>query len=162
MIPNKLEQKVVNALLPLLTSEYDAFYNYRALSNWCANVGYFKAAEFFTKESEDELEHAKKIEKYLVDWNVTPMLPAMVEPRISYDNLLEGIESAYKMEYDLYEQYEKAGEKMFSSDLCTFGLIQEFLKIQLSAVAEYSDKLNMLEGVEPTKVNLLLLEKKIF
>lgn len=162
MIPNKLEQKVVNALLPLLTSEYDAFYHYRALSNWCANVGYFKAAEFFAKESEDELEHAKKIEKYLVDWNVTPMLPAMVEPRISYGNLLEGIESAYKMEYDLYEQYEKAGEKMFSSDLCTFGLIQEFLKIQLSAVAEYSDKLNMLEGVEPTKVNLLLLEKKIF
>lgn len=162
MTPNKLEQKVVNALLPLLTSEYDAFYNYRALSNWCANVGYFKAAEFFAKESEDELEHAKKIEKYLVDWNVTPMLPAMVEPRLSYGNLLEGIESAYKMEYDLYEQYEKAGEKMFSSDLCTFGLIQEFLKIQLSAVAEYSDKLNMLEGVEPTKVNLLLLEKKIF
>jgi ferritin len=162
MTPNKLEQKTVNALLPLLTSEYDAFYHYRALSNWCANVGYFKAAEFFAKESEDELEHAKKIEKYLVDWNVTPMLPSVVEPRVSYDNLLEGIESAYKMEYELYEQYESAAEKMFSSDLCTFGLLQEFLKIQLSAVAEYSDKLNMLEGVEPTKVNLLLLEKKIF
>jgi ferritin len=162
MTPNKLEQKSVNTLLPLLTSEYDAFYHYRALSNWCANVGYFKAAEFFAKESEDELEHAKKIEKYLVDWNVTPMLPAVIEPRLTYDNLLEGIESAYKMEYQLYEQYEKAAEKIFSEDICTFGLIQEFLKVQLSAVAEYSDKLNVLEGVEPTKFNLLLLEKKIF
>ena len=64
MTPNKLEQKSVNTLLPLLTSEYDAFYHYRALSNWCKGVGYEKAAEFFAKESEDELSHAKKIEQY--------------------------------------------------------------------------------------------------
>jgi len=162
MTPNKLEGKVVDALLPLLTSEYDAFYQYRALSNWCANVGYFKAAEFFAKESEDELTHAKKIEQYLVDWNVTPSLPQIYEPKLEFDTLLDGIEAAYKMEYDLYEQYESAGTKMFTTDLCTFGLIQEFLKIQLAAVAEYSDKLNMLEDVDPSKVNLLLLEKKLF
>jgi ferritin len=162
MTPNKLEQKVVDALLPLLTSEYDAFYHYRALANWCKNVGYEKAAEFFAKESDDELTHAKKIEQYLVDWNVTPDLPKIFEPKLEYETLLDGIQSSYKMEYDLYEQYEKVGEKMFTADLCTFGLIQEFLKIQLSAVAEYSDKLNMLDGVEPSKINLLLLEKKLF
>lgn len=162
MTPNKLEQKVVNMLLPLLTSEYDAFYHYRALSNWCANVGYFKAAEFFAKESEDELTHAKKIEKYLVDWNVTPALPEIVEPKVEFKSLLEGIEDSYKLEYNLYEDYEKAGEKMFTADLCTFGLIQEFLKIQLAAVAEYSDKLNMLEGVSGSKFEMLMLEKKLF
>jgi ferritin len=162
MTPNKLEQKSVNALLPLLTSEYDAFYHYRALSNWCKGVGYEKAAEFFAKESEDELSHAKKIEQYLVDWNVVVMLPEIVEPKVEFKSLVEGLEYSYKLEYKLYEDYEKAGEKMFSSDLCTFGLIQELLKVQLSAVAEYSDKLNMLEGVSGSKFELLMLEEKLF
>jgi len=162
MTPNKLEQKVVNMLLPLLTSEYDAFYHYRALSNWCKGVGYEKAAEFFAKESDDELTHAKKIEQYLVDWNVIPMLPEIVDPKVEFKSLVEGIEDSYKLEYKLYEDYEKAGTKMFDLDLCTFGLIQEFLKIQLSAVTEYSDKLNMLEGVSGSKFELLMLEKKLF
>jgi ferritin len=162
MTPNKLEQKSVNTLLPLLTSEYDAFYHYRALSNWCKGVGYEKAAEFFAKESEDELSHAKKIEQYLVDWNVVVMLPEIVEPKVEFKSLVEGLEYSYKLEYKLYEDYEKAGEKMFSSDLCTFGLIQELLKVQLSAVAEYSDKLNMLEGVSGSKFELLMLEEKLF
>jgi ferritin len=162
MTPNKLEQKSVNTLLPLLTSEYDAFYHYRALSNWCKGVGYEKAAEFFAKESEDELSHAKKIEQYLVDWNVVVMLPEIVEPKVEFKSLVEGLEYSYKLEYKLYEDYEKAGEKMFSSDLCTFGLIQELLKVQLSAVAEYSDKLNMLEGVSGSKFELLTLEEKLF
>jgi ferritin len=162
MTPNKLEQKSVNTLLPLLTSEYDAFYHYRALSNWCKGVGYEKAAEFFAKESEDELSHAKKIEQYLVDWNVVVMLPEIVEPKAEFKSLVEGLEYSYKLEYKLYEDYEKAGEKMFSSDLCTFGLIQELLKVQLSAVAEYSDKLNMLEGVSGSKFELLMLEEKLF
>jgi ferritin len=162
MTPNKLEQKSVNTLLPLLTSEYDAFYHYRALSNWCKGVGYEKAAEFFAKESEDELSHAKKIEQYLVDWNVVVMLPEIVEPKVEFKSLVEGLEYSYKLEYKLYEDYEKAGEKMFSSDLCTFGLIQELLKVQLSAVSEYSDKLNMLEGVSGSKFELLMLEEKLF
>jgi ferritin len=162
MTPNKLEQKSVNTLLPLLTSEYDAFYHYRALSNWCKGVGYEKAAEFFAKESEDELSHAKKIEQYLVDWNIVVMLPEIVEPKVEFKSLVEGLEYSYKLEYKLYEDYEKAGEKMFSSDLCTFGLIQELLKVQLSAVAEYSDKLNMLEGVSGSKFELLMLEEKLF
>lgn len=161
--PNKLEDEVVNMLLPRLQDEYTAFYFYRAAGNWCKNVGYEKAAEFFAAESTDELEHAKKIETYLVDWNVTPDLPALQRPPLEFANLVSVIEQAYKIEYDLYEQYEDTSLKVFSVDPCTFDFLQQFRAIQTKSVAEYSDKLNMLEGVEPTgKFEMLLLEKKLF
>lgn len=163
MTPNKLDKDVVGLLLPRLKDEYNAFYFYRAASNWCQGVGYFKAAEFFAKESEDELGHAKKIEQYLVDWNVDPELPTVERPQIMFSGLMEVIENAYEIEYALYEDYEGTSMEMFKKDLCVFDFLQEFRMLQKQSVAEYSDKLNMLEGVDgKSKFNLLLLEEKLF
>jgi ferritin len=164
MKPNKLEQEVVDLLLPRLSDEYKAFYMYRAAGNWCKDVGFFKAAAFFAAESEDELAHAKNIEQYLVDWNVTPDLPTVEKPQIEFANLMEIIESAYQVEYDLYEAYEKTSMDIFNTqDLCTFDFLQEFRTIQRKSVAEYADKLNMLEGVDgKDKFKMLLLEEQLF
>ena len=163
MTPNKLDKDVVDLLLPRLKDEYNAFYFYRAASNWCQGVGYFKAAEFFAKESEDELGHAKKIEQYLVDWNVDPELPTVERPQIMFSGLMEVIENAYTIEYALYEDYEGTSKEMFKKDLCVFDFLQEFRMLQKQSVAEYGDKLNMLEGVDgKDKFKLLLLEKKLF
>lgn len=162
MKPNKLQDDVVSLLIPRLEDEYKAFYMYRAASNWCKNVGYFVAAEFFANESKDELKHAKKIEAYLVDWNVTPDLPVIEKPQLEFTTLVELIEAAYNVEYDLYEAYEDTSKQMFNKDLCVFDFLQEFRMIQKEAVAEYSDKLNMLEDVDANKMNLLLIEHKLF
>lgn len=162
--PVKLSKEIVNLLLPRLEDEFTAFYFYRSASNWCKGVGYFKAAEFFAKESEDELGHAKKIEDYIVDWNVNPKLPNIDAPETEFDSLLEIIEKAYDLEYNLYEGYEKTSMEIFKTgDLCVFDFLSKFRKIQKDSVAEYSDKLNMLEGCDTnSKFELLLLEKKLF
>lgn len=162
MKPKTLPPNSVSVLQARLSDEYAAYYHYNALGNWCKNVGYNKAAEFFLSESADELTHAKKIENYLIDWNVIPDMPEIMQPKTVFKSLVEGIEDSYSLEWNLYEDYEKDGMKMMASDLCTFNLIQELLNIQVKSVAEYSDKLNMLEGVDTSKTNLLLLEKKLF
>jgi ferritin len=163
MKPHSLDKGVVDLLAPRHLDEMDAFYFYRAASNWCQGVGYFKAAAFFAAESQDELEHAAKIEKYLVDWNITVPLPTVPKPRIEFSTLLEVLEEAYKIEYDLYEAYEETSKKLFNMDLCTFDFLQQFRLIQTKSVAEYSDKLNLLEDVDgKDKFKLLLLEEKLF
>jgi ferritin len=163
MKPYSLDKGVVDLLAPRHLDEMDAFYFYRAASNWCQGVGYFKAAAFFAAESQDELEHAAKIEKYLVDWNITVPLPTVPKPRVDFSGLLEVLEEAYKIEYDLYEAYEDTSKKLFNMDLCTFDFLQQFRLIQTKSVAEYSDKLNMLEDVDgKDKFKLLLLEEKLF
>jgi ferritin len=163
MKPYSLDKGVVDLLAPRHLDEMDAFYFYRAASNWCQGVGYFKAAAFFAAESQDELEHAAKIEKYLVDWNITVPLPTVPKPRVDFSGLLEVLEEAYKIEYDLYEAYEETSKKLFNMDLCTFDFLQQFRLIQTKSVAEYSDKLNLLEDVDgKDKFKLLLLEEKLF
>jgi ferritin len=162
--PVKLEQEIVDLLLPRLKMELTHFYFYRAASNWCQGVGYFKAAEYFAKESEEESGHAKEIEKYLTDWNVFPALPTIDEPIIMFSGLPNLIEAAYNTEYDLYTQYEEASMQIFDiGDLCTFDFLQVYRKRQKDAVATLSDMINLLEGVnENSKFELLMLEEKLF
>jgi ferritin len=159
----KLDKKVVDLLLPRMKDEYSAFYFYRAASNWCQGVGFFQAAKFFAAESQDELEHAKKIEKYITDWNVIPELPTVNRPQIEFSGIMEVLEEAYKLEYDLYEAYEETSKKLFEIDLCAFDFLQPLRLIQNDSVSEYSDKLNLLEGVDVAdKFKVLLLEEKLF
>lgn len=163
MKPYKLEQEIVDLIVPRIGDEYKAFYHYKAAANWCKNVGYFKAAEFFEKESQNELTHAETLQKYLIDWNITPPLESIQGAKVEFKDLVELINESYSIEYQLYEDYEDTAAKVMKlGDVCTFNFLLPFNKIQQDSVAEYSDKLNMLEGVEATKFNLLLLEKKLF
>lgn len=162
--PKVLPAEVVNLLLPLLKSEFTAGYMYRGISNWAKGVGFKKAAEYFHKESANELGHAKLIEDFLVDWNVTPTLPQLEKPKTEFSSLAEVIETAYKAEFKLYEDYEDVSAKIFATgDICAFDFLQPLRKIQTESVAEYSDMLNMLEGCNPSdKFQMLLLEEKLF
>jgi len=164
MKPNKLSSDVVNLLNPRIKNEYEAHFFYRAASNWCKNVGFEKAAEYFAKEAEDELTHAKKLEDYLVDWNVNPELPVIDAQDNSFSGLMDVIEKAYRMEYNLYDDYEDISVKIFKlNDLCVFDFLQFFRVTQKEAVAEYSDKINLLDGVDTkSKFELLALENQLF
>lgn len=162
--PNKLPQEVVDLLLPLIGFEFKAFYFYRSLSNWCKGIGYDKAAEYFAKESDDELIHAKKLEDFLVLWNVTPILPLITQPELEFTDLADGIQKAYDLEYALYEEYEEASIKIFKiGDVCAFDTLQFFRNQQTQSVGEYSDMINILDGVNTKdKFQMLLLEQKLF
>lgn len=162
--PVKLNSQIVGLLQERLSDEMMAFYFYRNAANYCENVGFFIAAEFFRKESESESGHAKGIEDYIVSWNVQPKLPAIAANGIVFTDLYQVITKAYEIEYDLYEKYEETSMKIFKmEDLCVFDFLQTYRKIQKDSVAEYSDMLNMLEGVDiESKFEMLKLEEQLF
>lgn len=162
MQPYKLIQESVQYITPRIGDEYKAMYFYRSAANWAKDNGFFKAAKYFDHESKEELEHSEILQNYLVDWNVLPDLPAISKPE-TFKSLYEIIQNAYKLEYELYEAYEDTSMKVFNlPDPCSFDFLQKFRKIQTESVAKYADMLNMLDGVDPTKFNLLLIEEKLF
>lgn len=160
--PIKLGSDIVAMLQPRLNDEFKAFYFYRAAANWCRDAGFDKAAAFFQAESDTELTHAKTIENYIVDWNVQPGLDTIKQQPVNFDGLIEIIEKAYQIEYDLYEAYEETSADLFEKDLCTFDFLQQFRKIQTESVAEYATMLNKLNGVKDDKFQLLLLQEVLF
>jgi len=162
MTPVKLPSEIVDLLNEKINDEYQAHYFYRQAANYCENVGYLKAAEYFKGESEDELAHSQMLQKYIVDWNVQPKLQNIKSPE-SVDGLVDIIEKAYKMEYALYEEYEEISGKIFPKDICTFDFLQQFRTIQRLAVAEYSTFLNQLETIDKKDKNWVYeFEKKAF
>jgi len=139
--PKKLSDASVSILNDRLRDEYAAHYFYRNAHNWCAGEGYLKAAAFFAEEAESELEHAKGIQKYLVDWNIHPTMPS-IKSALSFSNLIDIVNKAYTIEYALFESYNKNSADVFTSDLATFDFLTDYRKIQTTSVAEYSDLLN--------------------
>lgn len=163
MTPVKLPQDIANLLNERINDEYAAHYYYRQVANYCENVGFLKAAEYFKGEAADELTHSEGVQKYLTDWNVQPVL-SPVEPPQKVSGLVDAIEKAYKMEYDLYEAYEEISMDIFKkNDLCTFDFLQQYRTIQRLTVAEYSTFLNQLETIDQTDKNWVYeFEKRAF
>jgi ferritin len=162
MKPNKLESAAVSLLLPRLNDENNAYYFYRSAYNWCNGAGFKYAAEYFKNESADELVHARGLEDYLSNWNVIPNLAAIEKPVVKFEGLIDIIEQAYEMEFNLLSAYQETYEKMCDISPVTHTFLQNYINIQNNSVADYSTKLNILEGVVDNKINLLLIEKGLF
>jgi hypothetical protein len=94
-IRKTLTPEIVDILNAAIAEEYTAHYFYRNATNWCAGIGYLKAAAFFAQEAENELEHAKGLQKYLVDWNVMPLLPS-IKPNITFTDLINPSEEGLR------------------------------------------------------------------
>ncbi len=162
LLPKTLTEDIISDLNSAIGEEYTAHYFYRAASNWCQGVAYFKAAAFFAAEANAELEHAEKLQKYLVDWNCTPKLPA-VKFSGEFSSLIDVVNKAYAIEYSLGTKYMNWASQTFNKHLMTFNFLQGFVDIQNESIAEMSDKLNAAQLVDANnKLDLLHYEERYF
>ena len=158
----KLDAKVIKILTDRIKDEYIAHYYYRAASNWCQDMNYKKAAEFFTNEAIDELTHAQKIQEYMVDFNIQPVIP-QAPTKHKFSNLIDIVHGAYKMELGLMKEYNKNSQSIFTSDITTFDFLTEFREIQKGAVVEYNDLINASNLVDKSdKFQVLYFEQTYF
>jgi ferritin len=157
-----LSEKVIQILIARIKDEYTAHYFYRAATNWCQDLNYKKAAEYFKKEADDELEHAKKLQEYMVDFNIQPDIPS-AETSHEFSNLIDIVQKAYKMELDLMMKYNKSSQSVFVEDITTFDFLTEFREIQKNSVVEYNDLVNASNLVDKTdKFQVLYFENTYF
>jgi len=163
MKPHTLSKEAVEYLQERLVDEYKAEKHYRSCYNYCENSGFFLAAKLFLGEADTEMSHVNKLMDYAIKWNVSLKLPAIPEAK-QPTSLVECIDTSYSLEYGLLEEYMEDGKECFEmGDLATFGFMQQMIAIQNDAVAEFSDKLNMLELFDKTNPNWVWqFEKKLF
>jgi len=162
ILPKTLTTDLVDLLNSAIAEEYSAHYFYRGAANWCAGVGYTKAAAFYAGEAAAELEHAEKLQKYLVDWNATPVLPA-VKFSGEFAHLIDTVNKAYAIEYQLGDKYMTWTASVFQQHLMTFNFLQEFVDIQTASIAETSDLLNAAQLIDVSnKLDLLHYEERYF
>jgi ferritin len=160
--PNPLPEASIALINQRIKDEYTAHFFYRNAANWCRNKNYAKAASFFDAEAASELDHAKGLQEYLVDFNIQPVIEQTETNRV-FHSLVEVIGEAYRMEYALMQSYNQNSSEIFATDLTTFDFLQEYRKIQKDAVVEYSDLLNALQLVDhQDKFQILYFEQTYF
>ena len=89
---------VVTELQRQFNYEFAAAHAYQALSLWCAAHNFNGFAEFFSKQTAEEREHAEKLYKHLLDRGVTPVLTAVPAPKQEFANLAQVAAHALQME----------------------------------------------------------------
>jgi ferritin len=162
LFPNKLTPLAVQLLNQRLGDEYTAHYFYRNASNWCFDKAYMNAGAFFAAEAASELAHAEKIQDYLVGWNTVPFIPP-VKMVPAFTTLIDIVNKAYVMEYDLFSAYNSNSSEIFNVCLATFDFLQELRIGQRQSVAEYSDLLNAAQLVNVSNnFEVLYYEGKYF
>ena len=158
----KLDTKTIKILTDRIKDEYTAHYYYRAASNWCQDMNYKKAAEFFTNEAADELTHAQTLQEYMVDFNVQPEIP-QAPTKHNFSNLIDIVHGAYKMELGLMNEYNKNSQLLFNDDITTFDVLTKFRKFQKNAVVEYNDLINASNLIDKNdKFQVLYFEQTYF
>lgn len=158
----KLDTKTIKILTDRIKDEYTAHYYYRVAANWCQDMNYKKAAEFFTNEAADELTHAQTLQEYMVDFNVQPEIP-QAPTKHDFANLIDIVHGAYKMELGLMNEYNKNSQSLFNDDITTFDFLTKFRKIQKNAVVEYNDLINGSNLVDKNdKFQVLYFEQTYF
>ena len=157
-----LDDKTIKIITERIKDEYAAHYYYRAAANWCRDMNYKKAAEFFSNEADDELTHAKTLQEYMVDFNVIPEIP-QAKTKHEFNNLIDVVYGAYKMELGLMNSYNKNSQELFNSDITTYDLFTKFRKIQKNAVVEYNDLINASNLIDKKdKFQVLYFEQTYF
>ena len=160
--PKTLSSDVESILNERLGDEYTAYYFYRNAANLCKNTNYKKAAAFFNSEAEGELGHAQGIQDYLTQWNLMPAIP-QVPTSQKFANLVDIINKAYELEYNLFMKYSDNQKEFDSTDTATFNFIQKYVDIQNGEVSEYSDFLNALQLVDVNnRLDVLYFENTYF
>jgi ferritin len=90
------------------------------------------------------------------------MIP-QVPTFLNFSSLVEIINSAYDLEYNLLLKYSEDQKMLIDVDSATFNFIQKYVDIQNGEVEEYSDYLNALELVNPAnKFEVLYFEQTYF
>jgi hypothetical protein len=98
----------------------------------------------------------------MVDFNVIPEIP-QTKTKHDFDNLIDVVYGAYKMELGLMNSYNKNSQELFNSDITTYDLFTKFRKIQKNAVVEYNDLINASNLIDKKdKFQVLYFEQTYF
>ncbi len=118
------------ALTDQANHELFASHSYRAMSIWCDDRDFNGFARFFSDQAAEELEHAEKFIRHLLDRGVMPKLSEIHSPVTEFGRLTEVAELARTLEQrnsaNIHQCYEIATEvKDYPSHPLLLELIEE-------------------------------------
>lgn len=122
----------VTALLSLqVGNEIFAAYSYHGVAAWFELTGLQGFSKYHEKQGMDEIGHAKKIFKFMLEAGAEPNLPAISAPMVRYDSVEQTCQAIVDHEKSVTESWRKIGKQALEDqDMATLELSGWFLREQ--------------------------------
>lgn len=150
------ESRFVSLLQQQIKNELNSSQQYIAVATWFDNEDLPRLAKHFYRQSLEERNHAMMIVQYLMDSNITPIIPGVDEVRNRFGDARELVALALEQEREVTQEIETlARSAREEDDYIGEQFMQWFLKEQVEEVAQMSTLLNI---VDRARGNMLDVE----
>lgn len=150
------------ALTEQLNHEFYSAYLYLALSASCSNAEFNGAATWLETQYEEEIQHATKIYRYLIDLGVPVVLAQIAAPPSSFGALLEVFEYALEHEQSMTSRLNDLSDQALSEkDHATYNLLQWFVNEQVEEEATVGAIIAKLRLVGDDGYGLLMIDNEL-
>lgn len=137
------------ALTDQANHELYAAHAYRAMSIWCDDQDFSGFAKFFAEQAAEELEHADKFIRHLLDRGVMPKLTALEAPAVEFSKLFEVAKLAETLEQrnssNIHQCYDIAQEV---KDYPSYPMLLELIEEQVEEEAWASTMVTLTKRAE--------------
>jgi len=139
-------QRIIDAIDEQIGNEFAAMLQYTAIAAHFDAETLPELAAHFTRQAEEEKEHAHKFIKYVVDTGARVKIPAVAAPQGKFDTAEQAVQLSLDQEKKVTSQINAlvhiAKEE---SDYTTDNFLQWFVQEQLEEVSSMSDLLNVVQ-----------------
>ncbi|QEH35362.1 Ferritin [Aquisphaera giovannonii] len=146
-----ISEKLTEAFNRQIGHELANYLQYQAIANYCEKESLFALARLYSKQADEEREHAMKFNKFLLDAGRSPIIPAVREPRNEFASALEAAQLALDAELattrQIYDLVELATE---GREFIPLNFLQWFLSEQLEEVASAESRLAIIRRAGPS------------
>lgn len=128
----RLNLQILSALNNQIRNEFQSSFMYRETSAWLDDKGWIDGSRLFFKYADEELDHAKKIYKYIFEKNCKAITPSdLGSITLSYSNIKDVISSALNHEIKITTDWNDIASLAKSiNDHDTYNLALSFISEQ--------------------------------
>ena len=150
------------ALSKQLNHEFYSAYLYLAMAAYCSNTDFNGAASWMEMQYEEEIQHATRIYRYLIDQGVPVKLGQINEPASEFGTLLEVFQSSLEHEQAMTARLNDVSDQALSEkDHATYNLLQWFVNEQVEEEATVSEIIAKIRLVGNDGYGLLMIDNEL-
>ncbi len=156
-----ISQKMADAIIDQVNFEFYSYWTYQAMAFKLDSMGLKIFSEWFDEQGKEEVAHAMKMAKYLLDQGAEIILSQLDKPKHNYKSVEEIVKVALDHEIEVTRRINNLmGLAKDENDFPTSAFMQWFVDEQVEEVATVNQLLDMVKMTDSSG-QLLHLEDRI-
>ena len=157
-----ISQKMVDLLNKQVNAELYSFHLYLSMSAYFESINLRGFSHWMEIQGQEELEHARKISRHIVDRMGRARTMAIEEPPFEWSSALDAMKKAFEHEVKVTGLLnELVNLAIAEKDHATFNMLQWFVAEQIEEEKSADEIVRRLEMVRDERVGLTVIDSEL-